>query len=84
MFYSSISVFRFVLPDGKIVIRASITNGEWSFSHVILGRGCELMAHEKCAVCPGKSFRFAGCFSNGDKPVERTRVSIFFFYHKNM
>jgi len=58
------------LPEGKIVIRASIINGEWSFNHVILGGGCELMTHEKCAVCPGKSFKFVGCFSNGDKPIK--------------
>lgn len=58
------------IPEGKIVIRASIIIGEWSLSHVILGGGCELITQEKCAVCPGKSFRFDGCFSNGDKPMD--------------
>lgn len=59
------------LPDGNIVIRASIINGEWSLSQVILGGGWEFITQEKCAVCPGKSLRFAGCFSNGDKPVDK-------------
>lgn len=58
-----------ILPDGKMVIRASIINGEWSLIQVTLGAGVELIAQEKWAVCPGKSFRFVGCFSNGDKPV---------------
>jgi len=38
-------------------------------SHVILGGGCELITQEKCAVCPGKSLKLDGCFSNGDKPI---------------
>lgn len=59
-----------ILPDGKIVIRASIINGEWSLIQVTLGAGWELNEHEKCAVCPGKSFKFVGCFSNGDKSVK--------------
>lgn len=57
------------LPDGKIVIRASINNCEWSLSQTILGGGCELITQEKCAVCPGKSLRLDGCFSNGDRPI---------------
>lgn len=61
-------MYKTILPDGKIVMRASIINGEWSLSHVILGGGCEFITQEKCAVCPGKSLRFVGCFSNGDKP----------------
>lgn len=58
-----------ILPDGNIVIRASITNGEWSLNQVIFGGGWELMTQEKCAVCPGRSLRSIGCFSNGDRPV---------------
>lgn len=58
-----------IIPDGKIVIRASIINGEWSLSQTILGGGCELITQEKCAVCPGNSLRLDGCFSNGDRPV---------------
>jgi len=28
-----------ILPDGNIVMRASITNGEWSLNQVIFGKG---------------------------------------------
>lgn len=59
-----------ILPDGNIVIRVlSITNGEWSLNQVIFGKGCELITQEKWAVCPGKSLKSVGCFSNGDSPV---------------
>jgi len=36
-----------ILPDGKISIRASVTNGELFLSQVIFVGGCEVMTQEK-------------------------------------